>query len=288
MHRKILVPLDGSTLAERVVPVALYLAETMKGSITFLTVVVKKPGMDLDLTVRAIQTGSYEADLYLRSLKKRYLLSLAPIETAVITGKPDREIIKYAKTNAFGLIVMFTHGRSGITRWSLGRTVDKVLRRAPCPMVILRSQQDAHLEQFKRILLPLDGSLLAERILLPTLKIIRGQEIELFMIQVVEKGSFYGFGHNEDHIVGEVEKAKAYLAEVSEREMPPGVVVHTHVEVGSAADVIVDFAKAEDIDLILVSSRGNTGFDSWMFGSVAEKVMKGAPCAIMVIRQEPI
>ncbi len=287
IYQKILVPLDGSTLAEHVVPAALYLAEAMKGSITFLTVVAKKSGVDSNLTIRAIQTGSYEADLYLRSLKKRFLPSLVPIETAVITGKPDQEIVKFAEKNEFELIIMSTHGRSGITRWSFGRTADKVLRRSPCPAVILRSQQDIRPEQFKRVLLPLDGSPLAERVLEPTLEMIRALDIELYLVQVVEKGSFYGFGHNEDHIESEVEKARTYLDELRERALPPGVVVHAHVEVGSAADVIVDYAKAEEIDLILVSSHGDTGFDSWMFGSVAEKVMKGAPCAILVIRQEP-
>ncbi|MBE2224603.1 MAG: universal stress protein [Anaerolineae bacterium] len=287
IYKNILVPLDGSELAERVVPAAVSLAEAMAGSVTLLTVVAKKPGADVNLVAKAIQTGQFEADLYLRSVRKRFLPSLVGIETAVVTGKPDKAIIEYAREHAIDLIIMSTHGRSGITRWSFGRTADKVLRRSPCPTVILRSEHVIKPDQFKRILLPLDGSRLAERVLEPAMEMVKAIGVELFLLQVVEKGSFYGFGHDEAHVDEEVDAAITYLAELRERAIPPEVTVHTHAAVGSAADVIVDYAAEQAIDLILVSSRGNSGFDSWMFGSVAEKVMKGAPCAILVIRQEP-
>jgi nucleotide-binding universal stress UspA family protein len=287
MYQNILVPLDGSALAERVLPAALQLAEAKHGSITLLTVVAKKPGENVNLMAKAIQTGEYEADLYLRSVKKHLLPSVVPIKTAVIIGKPDKDIIQYAKEHETDLIIMSTHGRSGITRWSFGRTADKVLRRSPCPTVILRSQYDIEPDQFKRILLPLDGSPLAERVLVAALEMAKDVDVELFMIHVVERGSFYGFGHDEVHINQDIETAQTYLAELRDRAIPADVAVHSHVAVGSSADVIVDYAEAQAIDLIIVSSRGVSGFDSWMFGSVAEKVMKGAPCAILVIRQEP-
>ena len=285
--QNILVPLDGSELAEHVLPAALYLAGVMHGSVTLLTVVAKKSGKDANLMAKAIQTGTYEADLYLRSVKKRFSPSLVRIETAVIIGKPDKDIIHYAKAHGTDLIIMSTHGRSGITRWSFGRTADKVLRRSPCPTVILRSDHAINPDQFKRVLLPLDGSPLAERVLEAALEMVSTMGVELYLIHVVEKGSFYGFGHDEAHLDEEVDAAKTYLDELRDRAIPAYVGVHSHVAVGSAADVIVDYAAAQKIDLILVSSRGDSGFDSWMFGSVAEKVMKGAPCAILVIRQEP-
>ena len=287
IFQNILVPLDGSELAEHVVPAALYLAESMQGSVTLLTVVAKKSGKDMSLMAKAIQTGKYEADLYLRSVRKRFSPSRTVIETAVITGKPDKNIIQYAKEQGIDLIIMSTHGRSGITRWSFGRTAEKVLRRSPCPTVILRSDHAIHPDQFKRVLLPLDGSPLAERVLDAALAMVKSMGVELFLIHVVEKGSFYGFGHDESHIDEEMNAAQTYLDELRDRVIPADVVVHSHVAVGSAADVIVDYAAVQKIDLILVSSRGDSGFDSWMFGSVAEKVMKGAPCAILVIRQEP-
>jgi nucleotide-binding universal stress UspA family protein len=287
VYEKILVPLDGSALAERVVAAAMYTAEAMGGSVTLLTVVANKPGEEADLMMQAVQTGQYEADLYLRSLQKHLLPSVVPIETAVITGKPDKSIIEYAQEHDIDLIIMSTHGRSGITRWSFGRTAEKVLRRAPCPTIILRSDKEVEPGTFKRILLPLDGSILAERVLLSALEMVKRMGVSLTLIQVVEESTFYGFGHSEDYIDSEVEAAKAYLAEVRDRVHLLDVKVHTHVAIGSAADVIVDYAEAQDIDLILLSSRGNSGFDRWMFGSVAEKVMKGAPCAILVVRQEP-
>lgn len=287
IYKNILVPLDGSELAERVLPAALYLAEAMAGSIIFLTVVTKRSGADASLMAKAIQTGTYEADLYLRSLKKRFSPALVSIETAVITGKPDKEIITFAQENNSDLIIMSTHGRSGITRWSFGRTAEKVLRRAPCPTVILRSDNEIDPEKFERVMLPLDGSSLAERVLAPALSMVKAMGVELFLLQVVEPNSFYGFGHSDEFLGADVEAAQTYLAEVRERVLLPDKIVHTHVAVGPATDLIVDYAATQQIDLILLTSRGHSGFDEWMFGSVAEKVMVGAPCAILVIRQEP-
>lgn len=286
-YKNILVPLDGSVLAERVIPAALYLAEAMAGSITFLTVVVKRPGDDVSLMAKAVQTGKFEADLYLRSVRKRFLPALVSIETAVITGKPDKEIIAFAQEKNSDLIIMSTHGRSGITRWSFGRTAEKVLRRAPCPTVILRSDNEINPEKFNRIMLPLDGSPLAERVLPPALDMVKAMGVELFLIRVVEPNSFYGFGHSDDLLEADREAAQTYLADVREQLLLPDKTVHTHVAVGSATDLIVDYAATQQIDLILLTSRGHSGFDEWMFGSVAEKVMVGAPCAILVIRQEP-
>jgi nucleotide-binding universal stress UspA family protein len=286
-YQKILVPLDGSYLAERVVQPALALAEAMGGSVTLLTVVTRKPGNDPDLMAKAIQSGSYEAGLYLRAVQKRFMPTLAPVETAVVTGKPENAIIAFARENAIELIIMSTHGRSGLTRWSFGRVADKVLRRSPCPTVILRSDKEIKPEKFRRILLPLDGSVLAERVLEAALLMAAHLAVELLLLRVVEHSAFYGFGHDEESMEREIQEAQVYLETVKARINLRHVPVSCHVLKGPATDVIVDFAETEKVDLIVLSSRGDSGFDAWMFGSVAEKVMKGAPCAILVIRQEP-
>lgn len=287
LYSKILVPLDGSELAERVVAPALHLAESMNSAVTLLTVITHKPNEDPGLLAKAVQTGAFEADLYLRSVKKKFMPALVTIETAVITGKPENAIIQFAQENAFDLIVMSTHGRSGISRWSFGRVAHKVLRRAPCPTVILRSEKEIKSQEFKRVLLPLDGSPLAERVLESAQIMADHLAVELLLMRVVEPGLFYGFGHDDAEIEQEQQQAQAYLAEVERNLKEQGIPVTSHVAVGQVADQIVDYAKAEAVDLIIVSSRGDSGFDAWMFGSVAEKVMKGAPCAILVIRQEP-
>ncbi|MCZ7668445.1 MAG: universal stress protein [Chloroflexi bacterium] len=89
-YSKILVPLDGSELAERVVASALQLAEAMDSTVTLLTVISHKSIDDPDLVAKAVQSGAFEADLYLRSVKKHFLPTMTPIETAVIIGKPEK------------------------------------------------------------------------------------------------------------------------------------------------------------------------------------------------------
>lgn len=286
-YSKILVPLDGSELAERVVASALQLAEAMESTVTLLTVISHKSIDDPDLVAKAVQSGAFEADLYLRSVKKHFLPTMTPIETAVIIGKPEKAIIQFAQENEIDLIVMSTHGRSGITRWAFGRVAGKVLRRAPCPTVILRSEEEIKPQEFKRVLLPLDGSPLAERALEAAQILAANLEITLLLLRVVERSSYYGFGYDDKHMEEERREASAYLLEVEKKLKEQHISVMTHVADGQAADEIVDYAEVEGVDLIILSSRGYSGFDTWMFGSVAEKVMKGAPCAILVIRQEP-
>jgi nucleotide-binding universal stress UspA family protein len=220
-------------------------------------------------------------------VKKHLLPALSPIETAVVTGKPENSIIQFAAENDIDLIILSTHGRSGLTRWSFGRVAEKVLRRSPCPTVILRSRQKIAPEQFRRILVPLDGSVLAERVLEPAMEMTAVLNLNLIVMRVVEKERFPGFGYDGSEAAREEDEAQAYLREIHDRLAAQGVSCQTAITFGAAADEIVDFAEAEDVDIIMLSSRGKAGFDAWMFGSVAEKVMQGAACATLVIRQEP-
>lgn len=286
--RKILVPLDGSELSERVVLPAVRLAEAIQAKIVLLTVIAPTSRTDQpDPVAQVVQTRSYEAGLYLKSVRNRFLPTTIEVETAVLSGLAANVIITYAHENDVDLVVMTTHGRSGLTRWSYGRVAEKVLRRAPCPTVILRSRQELAPERIQRILVPLDGSSLAEQVLEPTQAVAGGLGAEVILLRIVESAGPFAFGHDETAVTTtEAQVAQDYLDGIQQQMQESGVKTSCQVVVGPVAEAIIDFADANQIDLIVLSSLGSSGFQIWVFGSVAERVMKAAHCATMVVRHD--
>ncbi len=144
MYKKILVPLDGSELGKKALPQAEKLAHTFGSEIILFQVVPFMPiyGSPELVTPLIIDEKQKEA-------AERYLLGLAEelkqrglkVSATVKTGQQVAvEIIDFAKENSADLIVMGTHGRSGITRWVLGSIALKVLTRAETPILLIRSK----------------------------------------------------------------------------------------------------------------------------------------------------
>lgn len=285
--QKILVPLDGSDLAERVLLSAVRFAEGMGATLILLTVVSPLPRRDgSDPVTQTVQSYAYEAGLYLKGVRSRLHPTTVEIETAVITGSPANTIISYARQHNVSLILMSTHGRSGLTRWTFGRVAEKVLRRAPCPTIILRSRQEIVPAAIKRILVPLDGSPLAEQVLGPTRRIAAALDAELLLLHVIEPTPFSGIGEDLAKTAGQATEEQAYLETAQARLASAGLKVQAELRHGSAADTIIDYAEEQAVDLIVLSNVGSSGLQLWVFGSIAERVMKGANCATMLFRHE--
>jgi len=185
------------------------------------------------------------------------------------------------------LIVMSSHGYSGVTRWMLGSVAEKVLRKAPCPVLVIRSSRPIW-----RVLVPLDGSPLAEAALQPALAVAAGLGAEVTLLRAI--------GAPEAEVLKQLDKvekglsqrvledmsaaAKTYLREVSDRHRRAGAEIKTAVVDGSAAAGILDYAEARDMDLIAMSTHGRTGLQRWIYGSVTEKVLHGAQHSMLVVR----
>ena len=147
MYKKILVPLDGSDLAECVLP---HVESIAKGcgvqEVIFLRVVepfqliCDFEGCVSQETMNSIDVDSkVAAENYLSQLVKRIRYDGVSIKPEVITGKPEESITDYASKNAIGLITISTHGRSGISRWSWGNVADRILRSTCVPILMVRA-----------------------------------------------------------------------------------------------------------------------------------------------------
>jgi nucleotide-binding universal stress UspA family protein len=141
--RPIVVPLDGSQLAEAALPVALDLAGLPRAEVTFLQVIlapdkVIDDGESIPIDQRW-ESEKYRARRYLDSIRSRPEWQVCDVEVAVEMGKPAETILEFADARQAAYIVMSTHGRSGVERWVFGSVADKVLRAAHTTVVLVRA-----------------------------------------------------------------------------------------------------------------------------------------------------
>ncbi|HEX6384417.1 MAG TPA: universal stress protein, partial [Anaerolineae bacterium] len=187
MFSKILVPLDGSALAENALAPASALARVGQGQIILLRVPESSLLHIPELHVHNIHypeqawDHSYNCREYLNTLRfgRRHIAPDVEIQTRVISGDVASVIVDSAVDEDVDLIVMSTHGRSGFNRWVYGSVTEKVLRQAPCPVLVVRSQQPV-----ERVLITLDGSALSERALEPGLAVARAFDARVTLLRV--------------------------------------------------------------------------------------------------------
>jgi len=179
MLRKVLVPLDGSELAEEVLPLAAQIARAPGASVILLQVILPSsyittsPLEPLRLEEKAREDAIARANAYLQRIRASEQFRHMRVETVVELGGAPHSIIAYAQAHQVDLIVMRSHGETGFKRWLLGSVARQVLRHSFIPVLVIRERSTAPgtlMEPFMhapRILVPLDGSELAEAALLP-------------------------------------------------------------------------------------------------------------------------
>jgi nucleotide-binding universal stress UspA family protein len=296
MFRKILVPLDGSDLAERALEPASALAKLVNGELLLMGVAVPEiivaeyGSVNVYHLSQALDRSHHELLGYLQSVQQSIADSRCTVRVAVKDGDPASAIVDIAVEESTDLIVMSTHGRSGFTRWMMGSVTTKVLHKAPCPVLAVRSA-----EPISRVLITLDGSELAEQALEPGFEVAKrlGAQVTLLTVQVeseidstriteLERAES-GLGKRVQRRV--YERDKQYLQNIADHyEAITGLKAQNLVADGHVAQAILYFAEQWGADLIVIATHGRTGLRRWIYGSVTEKILGGAHCAMMIIR----
>jgi nucleotide-binding universal stress UspA family protein len=289
--KRILVPLDGSELAERALVPALALAAAMPAKLFLLRVAIPLLlNLDPKLYQRILKMRQDDATHYLRSIQSRFRSSAEEIETQVVAGRAATSIINFAQEKKIDLIVMSSHGRSGVDRWAYGSVANKVLHNTPCAKLIIHPQVIIEPFSIKRILVPLDGSSIAEQALEPALALAESLPAELILLRMMVDPRLFlqepvpGLPSLDAVMEAAHQEAKAYLQGVKANMADSPVATSSRVTTGPAAEGIIDIAESQRADLIVMCSHGRSGIERWVFGSVAEKVLRCVNCLTMVIR----
>ena len=323
MFQRIVVPLDGPLRAERAIPVAARLARASGGSVVLLRVVsiateywptivsqptMKQTAMDAELT---------EAETYLSEVATRPKLDHVPTETVALSGSTPSTILEGAHSCQADLIVLCSHGYTGMTRWVLGSVAEKVARHARVPVLILREggplPAGPHPDAARplRALVALDGSAHAKAALEPAASLIAALAAPasgaLHLVRVVppvtaERGAQDGDARSSSEQV--LHKAKRYLSatveQLHEGLTAPGVAdLNLSITWSIAVDTdvataIIRLAENEEeaqgagvfggCDVITMATHGYSGLPHWAMGSITQRVLGATKLPLLVVR----
>ena len=271
MQQPVLVPLDGSDLAEQALPYARALTE---------------PGRQLIL----LEIGQ-NSDEDLRSLE-RHADSNARLETAV--GDPAEQILQVAKDLGVGLIAMTTHGRGALGRWAFGSVADTVTRTSPVPVLVVRPREGGDgsvAAVIRRVVVPLDGSPLAEEAVPTAQFLARRLNVPVHLITAIDVTSLlpveivptvaFDAALYEETVARLTVGAEATLTQTGERLRHEGVATTWDILHGSPFLAIKDAVQSGD--LIVMTSSGRGGAKRWLLGSVAEKLIREGPVPVVLV-----
>lgn len=309
MYRTLLVPLDGSVFGEHALPLALSLASRLRARLQILHVhapvsaMYGEPGGSYDETTDRILRERERA--YVDAVVKR-LTAVAHISSssALLDGPVADAISQHAASIGADLLIMTTHGRGTLARFWLGSVADTLVRQASIPIFLVQPKEAApDLAQqpvFRRVLIPLDGSDLAEQILEPALALNVATQTEYTLLRVVEPMTPVSYDPASGKMSGIRESllkqlqameshqstgAQDYLERLAGSLRARSLTVKTRVvshEQPTAA--ILDDAQKNAVDLIALATQGRGGLKRLLLGSVADKVVRGAATPILVYR----
>jgi len=296
MYSRLLIPLDGSQLAEQVLPYARSLAKALTIPVELLEVVdpdalrlLANPeqGRFLD-TLLAERRGKSKA--YLEEIARSF--QGTRVQCAIENGKAEDVIIDKAAADKNALIVMATHGRSGIQRWLLGSVADKVLHGSTNHLFLVRAADQGKTEgeaPLKKVIVPLDGSPLAEKVLPHVADLGKKMRLEVIFLRAYALPpavSADEYGAFSQELFDQLEAdAKDYLAaKIKEVEQQGLKNVSSVVDIGYGAEEITTLARKTPDNFIAMCTHGRSGFKRWALGSVTERVVRHSGDPVLIIR----
>jgi nucleotide-binding universal stress UspA family protein len=306
MYKKLLVLLDGSQLAEVVLPCAKDLAGRLNMDVVLLHVYpptrqefapMYKAYLD-----RTAETIKAQAVRLQKSFGKE-IGKFVDVTSELIMGYHADVILRYADENAIDLILMANHGRSGVSRWSMGSVADKILRAAKVPVWLVRTELDNTVPYDKwpnrTLLVPLSGSEISASVIPHAIELAKqnGATVNVVLMQVCEPPvapSYYspeltGVPLNwgqfiEQEMTRSKENSQRYLSGQESKFKDAGIPVKSLVLTGKPAEEIIAYGNKNPFTVFVMATHGRSGLSRLVYGSVAESVLFGITNPIVLVR----
>lgn len=203
-------------------------------------------------------------------------------------ASPEEAIVDHAKEQDVDLVVMGTHGRRGMDRLLSGSVAEAVVRQAPCPVfTVLSGDSDRDGSEIDSVLAPVDLSEQSTLVVDHAAALAEAYDAPLDLLHVMEEAAFpnvYGIDPLVPSQPDVQDRAREAVETLAKRVADHPDPVDVHVLAGYAARDIVDFAKKNESDLIVMATHGRTGLERFLIGSVAEKVVRSAPCPVFTVK----
>lgn len=303
MYARILVPLDGSDVADQVLPYVRLLAKGFQAQVELLRIFepispsLADPahGLYLDQIVESARSHVEDyLDGVAVSLRKHNLT----VSSTAHEGHPAACIVQEAEMVPATLVVMCSRGRSGINRWLLGSTTDKVLHATSQPVLIVRPRDRRAFAPeitVRSVVVPLDGSVLAEQALPHATALAEALGLKVIVVTATPCQQDYAV-----HFVGRVSYPVAHIQDMSKKadaeavEYLDGVCEKLHQKGvpsvdrrllhGDPASAIIDLTGEIRNAILVMTTHGGSGMDRWIRGSVTDRVVRHAEGPVLVIR----
>jgi nucleotide-binding universal stress UspA family protein len=289
MYEKILVPLDGSKLAEASLPYAEKLARRIGSQITLISVLLLGSESDEDQYHHLHQ-------FYIQEMAKTMKEKAIDIKSVIVTGDAAEQITDYADKKNIDLIVMGTRGRSALKRWVLGSVADKVVGATSCPVSLVYSKDTEAGVQGRRILCKalviLDGTAEGEIVIPYVEELASKLDMEVTLLHLVEEALIHFESVDDRNYIpvskkemnSRRAKARRYLTKLASLLESKGITVRVKVVTkGRPAETIIKVANKIDADLLAMSTRGRSGISRWIFGSVRDDIVNIGNTLVLLV-----
>jgi nucleotide-binding universal stress UspA family protein len=265
---RMLVPLDGTSEAESVLPALLPLFRTQKVRLMLLA-------------VAPLEESVPSLELYLRRLRTSLLVDEVASESRVEWGDPATEILRAGQAARFDLIAMATRGRKGLRRDLVGSVAETVLRQSEIPVLAFRP--GAKIGDWNRMVVGLDGSAAAEGVLGDASAMARTMGATLHAVHAKSPKTRLTI-HPEDAFPIPEEDPQPYMDRIVSALAEKGILAIPDIRVGDPAEEILAASRETGAGLICLTTHGRTGLARDLLGSVAESVLRNAPCPVLLRR----
>jgi nucleotide-binding universal stress UspA family protein len=300
METRILVPLDGSRLAEQALSCAMTLGRGLPAELVLFRAVSLPSDVQEALDGAGLKPGPImeqletEAHEYLEAMSLLLAKTDLNFSRVVRHGLAADAIVDCIEEVDVQLIVMASHGYTGIKRWTHGSVAERVLQSASVPVLLVRAKEEVSKGlpeacPCRRILVPLDGSRVAEQALPAVTPIARalGGEVTLFQVPIVyASGSLIGEWYLpwQGNFETADQASQDYLDGLASDLREQGIEASTATWVGPVAESIIDYAEVNEVDLVAMCTHGRTGLARWAMGSVADRVLRAGGKPILLVR----
>jgi nucleotide-binding universal stress UspA family protein len=302
MFDPILVPLDGSLLAECVLPHVVAIARAFNAKVILLRVLEKNRanGTTQLFDLLNWQIKKAEAKLYLEKISARLIKSQLRIDTTVLEGRVAESITEFAQGQGVKLIILSSHGRSGASQWGISSVAQKIILSAPTSVLIVRAHQPAVSElkeqSYRQILVPLDGSRRAENALPLITLLARFHKSRTHILHVVKTPEMArhmppapeDIDLSNRVVARNREEAILYLEQVKSRSHLDGIDVQTHlITSDNAAVVLHGLVEQEHIDMVALNAHGYSGKNQWPYGSMVINFILYGKVPLLIVQDLP-
>jgi nucleotide-binding universal stress UspA family protein len=287
MYDQILFPTDGSEPAAASLDYAAQIAEEHDGTLHILNVADTNQESLATIRGEVVDVLEQEGEQIVDEATARASERGISVVSEVVQGSPHDAIVEYSEEFAIDLIVMPTHGRSGLKRVLLGSVTERVINTADVPVISVNPDEE-HQPTYpsERILVPVDGSRGAQLALTEGIAVAKATGATLHLLHVVETGSL---GPDARSVLKEQEltaQANDIITEAVKRAEAESLdAIVTDIEHGKPLSEIRSYIRTESIDLAILGTHGTTDFSRYVMGGVSAKLVRSAPIPVMWVRE---